>query len=267
MRRLLYVLVICLVVLVVGAAIGYALLSHGALSADRAPGRLETAMARRIVYLSIPRSQRDAPNPFAGDPNAWKDGADHFADHCAVCHGSDGRGQSEFGPRMYPPVPDLTDPFVQGMSDGALFAIIQHGVRWTGMPAFQSEHSPEETWKLVAFIRHVPHISPEPAHHAHEHGDEQQAAHDHGGAAAVTIAMDGTGFQPPDVTVKVGQEVEWVNKDPFPHNVTFRGGSSPHSGDLQPDEHWDFRPDTPGVYEYVCTLHPGMHGVLHVTGQ
>jgi mono/diheme cytochrome c family protein len=57
---------------------------------------------------------------------------------------------------MYPKVPDLTSTDVQRRSDGALFYIIQNGIRWTGMPAWKDEHSPEDTWKLVAFIRKAP---------------------------------------------------------------------------------------------------------------
>jgi hypothetical protein len=57
---------------------------------------------------------------------------------------------------MYPPVPDLTSAEVQERSDGALFHIIQNGIRWTGMPAWREEHSPDDTWKLVAFLRKAP---------------------------------------------------------------------------------------------------------------
>jgi hypothetical protein len=34
--------------------------------------------------------------------------------------------------------------------------IIQNGVRWTGMPTWKEEHTPEETWNLVAFLRRAP---------------------------------------------------------------------------------------------------------------
>jgi mono/diheme cytochrome c family protein len=57
---------------------------------------------------------------------------------------------------MYPPVPDLTHSEVQERSDGALFHIIQNGIRWTGMPAWAEEHSADDTWKLVAFVRKAP---------------------------------------------------------------------------------------------------------------
>ena len=63
-------------------------------------------------------------------------------DHCAVCHGRGGKGDTGVGKNMYLRVPNLTGPDPQSRSDGALFYIIQNGVRWTGMPAWKGEHSP-----------------------------------------------------------------------------------------------------------------------------
>ena len=31
----------------------------------------------------------------------------HWADHCATCHGNDGRGQTEIGRNLYPKAPDM----------------------------------------------------------------------------------------------------------------------------------------------------------------
>ena len=79
-----------------------------------------------------------------------------------------------------------------------------------------------------------------------------------------TIVIDGTAFTPNDLTVKVGDAVTWVNKDPFPHNVSSKAGGFA-SGDLDPDRQWQFRPAAAGAFPYICTLHPGMQGTLHVT--
>jgi len=46
------------------------------------------------------------------------------------------------------------------------------------------------------------------------------AAADAPKAATHSVAIDGTNFQPAMLTVKVGDSVTWVNKDPFPHTVT-----------------------------------------------
>lgn len=135
----------------------YARVKDGGLSAEDRPGRVERAIARRLVNLSVPTGARQESNPYAVD--AWRDGADHFEDHCAVCHGRDGRGHTEIGENMYPKVPSLADVRTQQLSDGQIFFIIQNGVRWTGMPGWKTEHTADDTWKLVSFIRHVPSLT------------------------------------------------------------------------------------------------------------
>jgi plastocyanin len=245
-------------VVVVGLGMGYVLIRANGLAADRAPGGIETAVARRLVSLSIPASARAMTNPRAGDAGAWREGAEHFDEHCTVCHGRDGRG-SELARTMYPPVPDLTSPAIQQMSDGALFSIVEHGVRWTGMPAFRSTHSADDIWRLVSFIRRTPTLTPQDLEHGDAHGGEHRMGDD-----AATIAIDGTTFTPETLTVKTGTTVTWINKDPFPHNVSSsRGGF--RSGDLDADGRWQFHAVSPGTFPYICTLHPGMKGTLTVT--
>jgi plastocyanin len=236
---------------VLGAALGYSVLRNGALSADRQPRAIEAAVARRLVNLSIPASQRAMSNPMTA-PDAWRTAIDDFKGQCAVCHGSDGRGRTPIGPHMYPPVPDLASADIQQFSDGALFSIIQHGVSWTGMPAFRSSHTDAATWRLVAFVRHVPTLAPGDLERADAHPDH-----------VTTVVMDGTQFQPGDVTVAAGDTIVWVNKDPFPHNVTSKDGGF-RSKDLDPDQSFRFRATKPGTYRYVCTLHPTMAAVIHV---
>jgi plastocyanin len=78
------------------------------------------------------------------------------------------------------------------------------------------------------------------------------------------IAIDGTRFQPHDLTVPLGRVVIWRNHDPFPHNVTAVAAGGFRSGELTPDAEWRWRPTTTGTFEYTCTLHPGMKGVVRV---
>lgn len=142
------------------AVIGtYAIVRNGGLAANEEPNQLERSVAGQLVRLSIPAEADREQNPLAGNAEAWQAAREHYVDHCAVCHGRDGRGATEIGQNMYPQVPDLTGHEVQARSDGALYYIIQNGIRWTGMPAWKDEHSPEETWKLVSFIRKVPSLT------------------------------------------------------------------------------------------------------------
>ena len=57
---------------------------------------------------------------------------------------------------MNPPAMDLTSAHVQHWSDAELFWIMQNGVRLTGMPAWKSSISENETWKLARFIHKLP---------------------------------------------------------------------------------------------------------------
>jgi mono/diheme cytochrome c family protein len=157
-------LIVVLVVagLVLAAVAAAQIVRHG-LSARDEPTWVEAFAARRLRSLAIPRALRSAQNPLPLTPEILAEARAHFADHCASCHGNDGRGETTLGRNMYPKAPDLTLQESQRLSDGELFAIIENGVRLTGMPAWGSP-APEddaESWELVHFIRHLPRISAE----------------------------------------------------------------------------------------------------------
>src|SRR5215475_3363077 len=151
------VLVIALVVLWAKWAL------HDGLSARAKPSTFETYVALKLRHLSIPSSAKSPSNPVPDSAEAQRDARMHFADHCAVCHGNDGNGDTMMGHGMYPKPPDLCTEHTQKLSDGELFWIIENGVRFTGMPAFGGgEHAkPEDSWKLVRFIRHLPKLTAE----------------------------------------------------------------------------------------------------------
>jgi mono/diheme cytochrome c family protein len=134
-------------------------------------------VAERIRGLAIPSGAAKQANPFARDPNAWMEGGMHFQDHCAICHDENGSGKSEIGRNVYPKVPDMREADTQELSDGALYFIIQNGVRYTAMPAWAGEHTPEETWKLVSFIRRMPKLTPEDLEQVMPKGEPESHGH------------------------------------------------------------------------------------------
>ena len=239
--------------LIAAALAGIAIIRRVGLAADRQPNRVESFVARHLVQLSIPSHLASQTNPVAGDPEAWRTAADNYKGRCAVCHAADGRGGSPVGPNLYPPVPDLASAEIQQFSDGQLFAIIRHGVSWTGMPAFRSTLGDEDIWRLVAFVRQLPKLTPEEIEKLSGAASAQDA----------DIVMDGTQFRPGELTVSIGQTVRWRNDDPFPHSVESPSGGF-RSGDLESGSGWQFKVTERGTYEYECPLHPGMKGVLKV---
>ena len=158
-RTLVIIVAVALLGLVVATA---ASILHDGLSSRATPSRFETMMARNVHHLAIPSNARLAQNPLLVSPEDLRDARLHFADHCAVCHANDGGGQTMIGSGLYPKPPDLRLPETQSLTDGELFWIIENGVRFTGMPAFSNggEHGGmQDSWKLVHFIRHLPHLS------------------------------------------------------------------------------------------------------------
>ncbi len=147
---------------VIGIALAAAaglLAMRGGISARPEPPALEAAVARRVRHLAIPASARALRNPVPSTDDVIAQARAHFADHCASCHGNDGKGRSEIGRALYPRSPDLNAPATQELSDGELFYIIENGVRFTGMPGWGAAGRPEESWKLVDFIRHLPRLT------------------------------------------------------------------------------------------------------------
>jgi cytochrome c553 len=81
--------------------------------------------------------------------------AGHYEIGCAMCHGSPARLRSETVKQMLPEPPDLA-PLISTWTDEQLFEIVQHGVRFTGMPAWPTQERPDEVWSMVAFLRQLP---------------------------------------------------------------------------------------------------------------
>ncbi len=127
------------------------------------PTAIEAFTARSMRHWAVPADLRDAKNPVPLTPEVLAEARAHFADHCATCHGNDGKGETALGSKMYPRTPDMSLSATQSMSDGELFATIENGIRLTGMPGFGkgTADSAYGSWTLVHFIRHLPKLTAE----------------------------------------------------------------------------------------------------------
>jgi mono/diheme cytochrome c family protein len=134
--------------------------NHG-FSAREKPSWVETVLARQARKIATPAGVKEMKNPDSVTETSMAEAREHFVEHCSVCHGSTGRGDTLYGRNLYPKVPDLTQADTQQLTDGELFYIISNGVRFTGMPAFGGEDSPESIWALVSFIRRLPKLTQE----------------------------------------------------------------------------------------------------------
>lgn len=87
-------------------------------------------------------------------------------------------------------------------------------------------------------------------------------------AGGGTVVMQNISFNPTTITIRTGQRVTWRNGEApasgIPHTSTSDTGvwSSPV---LNPGGAFSFTFNSPGTYNYHCTIHPDMRGTVIVT--
>ncbi len=142
-------------------ALGLWLIRANGFSARTRPSPVERLIVRALHRWSVPSRAKETANPVAFSPEIWAESRAHFADHCASCHGNDGRGDTSIGRNLFPRAPDMRLAATQDRTDGELYWIIENGVRLTGMPAWGKGGSDDlDTWKLVHFIRRLNELTP-----------------------------------------------------------------------------------------------------------
>ena len=158
-RRTLIVVGVVAALLLVAAIALVTTLRYG-FSAHDEPTAMERTVARTMRHWAAPSDLRGRKNPIPLTPDVLTEAGAHFADHCATCHGNDGKGQRGMGKKMYPKTPDMTLAATQQLSDGELFSIIENGVRLTGMPAWGKLFSDDQLWKVTTFLSHMDKLPP-----------------------------------------------------------------------------------------------------------
>ncbi|HEV8624482.1 MAG TPA: plastocyanin/azurin family copper-binding protein [Acidimicrobiia bacterium] len=71
------------------------------------------------------------------------------------------------------------------------------------------------------------------------------------------------GYEPAELTAKVGQVVKWKNEGAEAHTVTAEDKSF-DSGSMAPGAEFQFTFSKPGTYSYSCTPHPWAKGTVKV---
>jgi len=82
-------------------------------------------------------------------------------------------------------------------------------------------------------------------------------------AATVRIVMQNLEIAPAAVSAKIGDTVEWVNKDYIAHTATARNGD--FDVNLPPNKTARIVLKKAGTVQYYCRFHPNMTATLKVT--
>jgi plastocyanin len=81
-------------------------------------------------------------------------------------------------------------------------------------------------------------------------------------AATIQITMENLVFAPAEVSAKVGDTIEWINRDVFAHTATARNGDFDVT--MPPKKTVTSVLKKAGAIEYYCRYHPNMKAVLTI---
>jgi plastocyanin len=82
--------------------------------------------------------------------------------------------------------------------------------------------------------------------------------------ATTTVSMKDSEFKPSHISVDAGATVTWTNDDSYPHDVAITGGAK--SPIIEAGATYETTFAEAGVFDYECTLHPGMVARVTVGG-
>lgn len=126
-------------VLVVGAATAYAVVTTGVIpaAADGKALPLEEWAARHSLRARLNNDAPKGPNPVALTDESLIAGITLYGQHCVICHGT-AKGDASISPVAkgeYPAPPQLATDGVEDDPEGWTYWKLENGIRWSGMPA------------------------------------------------------------------------------------------------------------------------------------
>ena len=81
-------------------------------------------------------------------------------------------------------------------------------------------------------------------------------------AETITVTIEKMAFSPTEISAKVGDTIEWVNKDAFAHTATVQGLWEVM---LPVGKSGSITVDKAENIDYFCRFHPNMKGRITVT--
>ena len=143
-----------------GIVFGVSRLGLYPIGADNPPSQLERTLAGRAMDVYADKHKPAGDNPIQPTAANLTEGAKHYEEHCALCHGGAKAKTSRLQNQFSPPAPQLINRIPHDPPSW-LFWVTKHGVRMTAMPAWTGILSDDDMWKIVAFIKNSDKLPPE----------------------------------------------------------------------------------------------------------
>ncbi len=125
-------------------------------SADAEPSWVETRLASALLQAKLRLDRPLKSPPFTPGEEDLVRGSELYEARCANCHGAT-RGRMAPLAKSFSPRPPQFVILPAQKPTWMDAYIIEHGIRWSGMPAFRGL-SPADAWRLALYVegRHAP---------------------------------------------------------------------------------------------------------------
>jgi thiosulfate dehydrogenase len=111
---------------------------------------------------SVDRRVPEVKNPILPTDENLIAGMKLYQANCSTCHGDVQQPDGMFADALYPRSP-LFLKDAPDMAENQNLYIIQHGVRHSGMPAWDKILTQEQMWRLTTFLSHMDKLPPQVA--------------------------------------------------------------------------------------------------------
>lgn len=154
-------LIIVIVLVVIGAISGGAFIYFGLynVAATKAHSPAVYWVLEKALRASVRQRSDDIVVPALNEPRMLQRGLQLFKAHCVQCHGAPGVAPDAFALGLNPPAANLVHT-ARTWPTAELFWVIKHGVRTTGMPAWEFRLTEQDIWAVTAFVQTLPRIAP-----------------------------------------------------------------------------------------------------------
>jgi len=146
---------------IAGVLGGYAVMVSGIYNVASTSQHLQFvhSILEKGMHYSVRFHARKIVAPPLDDKQLVRSGAVLYQANCVECHGAPGVAPRGIGMGMQP----IPGPLVDATSKwdaGQMYWIVRHGIKMSGMPAWEYRLQDEELWQLIAFMQQMPQLSP-----------------------------------------------------------------------------------------------------------
>ena len=120
------------------------------MTGEAEPSWIETRFASIFLQMKLRLNRTTKVSPFAPTEQDLERGSDLYQQQCGFCHGVTRGRMAPFARSLSPRPPQFVIRPAQRPTWMDAY-VIQHGIRWTGMPAFRGL-SEADAWRLALYV-------------------------------------------------------------------------------------------------------------------